>query len=140
MPHYPDEIEYSDKYVDDYYEYRHVLLPKEVYKKIPRNRLLTESVPHSSCRSGAHLESSNPADGHTTSCIVLNHTSCSSAEPRTQIPRLASPLPDSCPHLTLSVTDLHHMPCIHYIKGLFSITGMNHLSSKLAFCRSALTI
>lgn len=44
MPHYPDEIEYSDKYMDDYYEYRHVILPKEVYKKIPRGRLLVESV------------------------------------------------------------------------------------------------
>jgi cyclin-dependent kinase regulatory subunit CKS1 len=44
MPHYPDEIEYSDKYTDDYYEYRHVLLPKDTYKKIPRGRLLTESV------------------------------------------------------------------------------------------------
>lgn len=44
MPHYPDEIEYSDKYMDDFYEYRHVLLPKETYKKMPRGRLLSESV------------------------------------------------------------------------------------------------
>ncbi len=44
MPHYPDEIEYSDKYMDDYYEYRHVILPKEVYKKLPRSRLLVENV------------------------------------------------------------------------------------------------
>ena len=43
MPHYPDEIEYSDKYLDDHYEYRHVLLPKDVYKKIQKGRLLTES-------------------------------------------------------------------------------------------------
>ena len=42
MPHFPDEIEYSDKYTDDYYEYRHVILPKAIYKKIARNRLLTE--------------------------------------------------------------------------------------------------
>lgn len=41
MPHYPDEIEYSDKYMDDYYEYRHVILPRDVYKKGPRGRLLT---------------------------------------------------------------------------------------------------
>lgn len=34
MPHYPSEIEYSDKYADDFYEYRHVMLPKEVFKKI----------------------------------------------------------------------------------------------------------
>lgn len=44
MPHYPDEIEYSDKYMDDHYEYRHVILPKKVYKALPRGRLLTEHV------------------------------------------------------------------------------------------------
>ncbi|MDR3549243.1 MAG: cyclin-dependent kinases regulatory subunit [Candidatus Pacebacteria bacterium] len=43
MPHFPDEIEYSDKYSDDKYEYRHVLLPKETYKSMPKSRLLTES-------------------------------------------------------------------------------------------------
>ena len=43
MPHYPDEIEYSDKYHDDLYEYRHVLLPKAVYKSMPKGRLLTEN-------------------------------------------------------------------------------------------------
>ena len=43
MPHYPDEIEYSEKYTDDTYEYRHVMLPKVVFKKIPRGRLLSES-------------------------------------------------------------------------------------------------
>ena len=42
MPHFPEEIEYSEKYNDDEYEYRHVLLPKEVYKNIPRGRLLYE--------------------------------------------------------------------------------------------------
>ena len=44
MPHYPDEIDYSDKYMDDYYEYRHVLLPRDVYKKMHRGRLLSENV------------------------------------------------------------------------------------------------
>jgi cyclin-dependent kinase regulatory subunit CKS1 len=43
MPHYPKEIEYSDKYYDDYYEYRHVILPKEIFKKLPAKKLLTES-------------------------------------------------------------------------------------------------
>ena len=42
MPHYPDEIEYSDKYQDDFYEYRHVLLPRNIFKKMPHGRLLTE--------------------------------------------------------------------------------------------------
>jgi len=27
--------------MDDHYEYRHVILPKETYKKMPRSRLLT---------------------------------------------------------------------------------------------------
>lgn len=54
MPHYPDEIEYSDKYMDDYYEYRHVILPKEVYKKLPRSRLLVENV-HSFFYSGMEI-------------------------------------------------------------------------------------
>ena len=41
MPHYPQEIEYSEKYDDDNYEYRHVALPKEVSKRLPK-RLLAE--------------------------------------------------------------------------------------------------
>jgi cyclin-dependent kinase regulatory subunit CKS1 len=36
MPHYPEDIEYSDKYYDDYYEYRHVILPKLTFKKVPK--------------------------------------------------------------------------------------------------------
>lgn len=36
MPHYPDEIEYSDKYMDDIYEYRHVILPKRIAKEMFR--------------------------------------------------------------------------------------------------------
>ena len=34
MPHYPEEIEYSEKYSDDCYEYRHVILTKEKMKLI----------------------------------------------------------------------------------------------------------
>ena len=44
MPIYPTEIDYSDKYADDYYEYRHVILPKELLKKLPKNKLLNETV------------------------------------------------------------------------------------------------
>ena len=36
MPHFPEEIEYSDKYFDDYYEYRHVICPKKIYKQMPK--------------------------------------------------------------------------------------------------------
>lgn len=42
MPHFPDEIEYSEKYQDDEFEYRHVLLPKAVYRNMQRGRLLYE--------------------------------------------------------------------------------------------------
>ena len=42
MPHFPDEVEYSEKYYDDEYEYRHVLLTKAIFKKIPKNKLLSE--------------------------------------------------------------------------------------------------
>jgi cyclin-dependent kinase regulatory subunit CKS1 len=44
MPHYPSEIEYSDKYSDEYYEYRHVILPKDIYKKISsKGKLMSEA-------------------------------------------------------------------------------------------------
>jgi cyclin-dependent kinase regulatory subunit CKS1 len=42
MPHYPDKIEYSTKYHDKAYEYKHALLPKDVYEKMPKGQLLTE--------------------------------------------------------------------------------------------------
>jgi len=42
MPHYPEEIEYSEKYNDDEYEYRHVLLPKPIFKQLPKDKLLSE--------------------------------------------------------------------------------------------------
>jgi cyclin-dependent kinase regulatory subunit CKS1 len=35
-------IQYSDKYQDDEYEYRHVILPNNIYKLIPRGRLLSD--------------------------------------------------------------------------------------------------
>uniref|UniRef100_A0A0G4I846 Cyclin-dependent kinases regulatory subunit n=1 Tax=Chromera velia CCMP2878 TaxID=1169474 RepID=A0A0G4I846_9ALVE len=34
MPHYPEQIEYSEKYNDDTHEYRHVILSKPVAKKL----------------------------------------------------------------------------------------------------------
>ncbi|XP_029670589.1 cyclin-dependent kinases regulatory subunit [Formica exsecta] len=35
-------IYYSSKYYDDQYEYRHVVLPKEMVKLVPRTHLLSE--------------------------------------------------------------------------------------------------
>jgi cyclin-dependent kinase regulatory subunit CKS1 len=43
MPHYPDKIEYSPKYQDTIYEYRHVLLPKDQFEKLPHRKLLNEN-------------------------------------------------------------------------------------------------
>ena len=64
MPHYPREIEYSDKYTDDYYEYRHVILPKKVYQKAPRGRILTEmewrGIGVQQSRGWAHYEIHKP--------------------------------------------------------------------------------
>ncbi|ESQ51266.1 hypothetical protein EUTSA_v10017678mg, partial [Eutrema salsugineum] len=37
------QIQYSDKYFDDTFEYRHVVLPPEVAKLLPKNRILSES-------------------------------------------------------------------------------------------------
>ena len=46
MPRFPKEIEYSDKYRDDFYEYRHVLLSKNAYERLKRidgkRRILSE--------------------------------------------------------------------------------------------------
>ncbi|KAL3699665.1 hypothetical protein R1sor_017687 [Riccia sorocarpa] len=36
-------IQYSEKYFDDVYEYRHVVLPPEVAQLLPKDRLLSES-------------------------------------------------------------------------------------------------
>ena len=39
---YPQFIEYSDQYMDDEYEYRHVTLPRLIFNVIPKNHLLSE--------------------------------------------------------------------------------------------------
>ncbi|CAI0382762.1 unnamed protein product, partial [Linum tenue] len=38
------QIQYSEKYFNDTYEYRHVVLPPEVAKLLPKNRLLSEVI------------------------------------------------------------------------------------------------
>ena len=39
----PRSIQYSEKYNDELYEYRHVILPHDVAKLTPKGRLLTET-------------------------------------------------------------------------------------------------
>eukprot|EP00761_Pharyngomonas_kirbyi_P012420 gb/GECH01012447.1/.p1 GENE.gb/GECH01012447.1/~~gb/GECH01012447.1/.p1 ORF type:complete len:106 (+),score=27.63 gb/GECH01012447.1/:1-318(+) len=41
MASFHNNIMYSEKYYDDNYEYRHVILPRELAKQVPR-RLLSE--------------------------------------------------------------------------------------------------
>jgi len=36
------QIQYSEKYYDDTYEYRHVVLPPDIAKALPKQRLLQE--------------------------------------------------------------------------------------------------
>lgn len=43
MVHFPKEIEHSEKYTDDFFEYKHVILPKEIFEKMPRGKLLSEA-------------------------------------------------------------------------------------------------
>lgn len=117
MPHYPDDIEYSDKYMDDFYEYRHVLLPKEVYKKLPRGRLLTESVRITSFRNGAHLEFSSQEDGYITNFIAQSPISFSLEGQKEQIRKVEILLQAFCLLPILSSTpDIIHL--ITYICSL----------------------
>lgn len=64
MPHYPDETIYSEKYKDELYEYRHVMLPKNLFKNMPRNRLLSEmewrALGVQQSRGWAHYEIHKP--------------------------------------------------------------------------------
>merc|ERR1712071_245912 len=41
--HVYKSIYYSDKYYDDKYEYRHVMLPKDLAKLVPKNHLMAEA-------------------------------------------------------------------------------------------------
>lgn len=106
MPHYPDEIEYSDKYMDDYYEYRHVLLPKEVYKRIQKGRLLSQSVIDGLFRNGDLWEFNSHEDGFITSFIDHSLTFFSLEGQREVILKLDYHLQDLSHHPILSATEI----------------------------------
>ncbi|XP_022187966.1 cyclin-dependent kinases regulatory subunit [Nilaparvata lugens] len=42
MPITAPGIQYSDRYFDENYAYRHVILPMDIAKEVPRNHLMTE--------------------------------------------------------------------------------------------------
>lgn len=43
MIRFPKYLTYSEKFKDDKYEYRQVTLTEELYRKIPKGRLLSEA-------------------------------------------------------------------------------------------------
>ncbi|CAG9135431.1 Cyclin-dependent kinases regulatory subunit 1 [Plutella xylostella] len=38
-----DQIQYSERYQDDTYEYRHVILPPDIARFVPKSHLMTET-------------------------------------------------------------------------------------------------
>ncbi|XP_055640454.1 cyclin-dependent kinases regulatory subunit [Toxorhynchites rutilus septentrionalis] len=38
-----DQIQYSEKYYDEVYEYRHVILPQDLARNVPKTHLMTET-------------------------------------------------------------------------------------------------
>ncbi|XP_076663769.1 cyclin-dependent kinases regulatory subunit 1 isoform X2 [Andrena cerasifolii] len=38
-----DQIQYSEKYSDDKYEYRHVILPADLARHVPKTHLMSET-------------------------------------------------------------------------------------------------
>uniref|UniRef100_A0A336LNA2 Cyclin-dependent kinases regulatory subunit n=1 Tax=Culicoides sonorensis TaxID=179676 RepID=A0A336LNA2_CULSO len=38
-----ENIQYSEKYFDNFYEYRHVILPVDVAKNVPKTHLMSET-------------------------------------------------------------------------------------------------
>jgi hypothetical protein len=92
--------------MDDYYEYRHVILPKEIYKKMQRGKLLTESVYLYLFRNGEPWEFNNQEDGSITNFIDHNHIFYFSEDQREVIHKLAFPHPVSSHHLTLFAIDM----------------------------------
>ncbi|XP_071053503.1 cyclin-dependent kinases regulatory subunit isoform X2 [Onthophagus taurus] len=60
-------IYYSDKYYDDEFEYRHVVLPKELVKLVPKSHLMSEkewrSIGVQQSKGWVHYMTHAPATG-----------------------------------------------------------------------------
>lgn len=119
--------------MDDHYEYRHVILPKEVYRKMPRNRILTENVSHMSCRNGDLWEFNNQEAGSTMNCTDQSPTFFSSEDPKEPTPQLDFLLPVLSLLPTPSSTDLHHFiyQTIKLNQSRFLNLGSNFLTLKV---------
>ena len=87
------DIYYSDKYTDDKFEYRHVMLPKDLAKLVPKTHLMTEaewrnlgvqqSLGKTLDLSVCHINIIallSYQDGSTTCSTSQSRTSCSSED------------------------------------------------------------
>ena len=85
------DIYYSDKYTDDKFEYRHVMLPKDLAKLVPKTHLMTEAewrnlgvqqslgkTETSSLFISLEIIYNSHQDGSTTCYTSRSPTSCSS--------------------------------------------------------------
>ena len=68
MPHYPEEIEYSEKYMDDEFEYRHVILPKRVMREMVR---VMQNTPLNQASVSLDAATSSFSRRHTASELRL---------------------------------------------------------------------
>lgn len=123
MPHYPDEIEYSDKYMDDYYEYRHVILPREVYKKMPRSRLLLENewraIGVQQSRGWVHYELHRP-EPH-----ILLFRRAKGSDPQTGLPPPGFVAPPDAFAVWFSYYALSYLPYLLIFFNIFLNTYFN---------------
>ena len=89
------DIYYSDKYTDDKFEYRHVMLPKDLAKLVPKTHLMTEAewrnlgvqqslgrmvYVYTSHLSSVLISFLSYQDGSTTCSTSQSRTSCSSED------------------------------------------------------------
>ncbi|KAL4513125.1 hypothetical protein ABPG72_017810 [Tetrahymena utriculariae] len=114
MPRFPNEIQYGEKYYDDYYEYRHVILPKQTFKTMPRDqKVLTESqwrmmgIQQSRGNNICHLKIDNKKyfdqnikgwvhyDSHRPEPYILLFRRPKGTDPQTGIPPRGFKDPDS---------------------------------------------
>uniref|UniRef100_A0A8B9ZMH6 Cyclin-dependent kinases regulatory subunit n=1 Tax=Anas zonorhyncha TaxID=75864 RepID=A0A8B9ZMH6_9AVES len=72
------QIYYSDKYFDEQYEYRHVTLPRELLKQVPKTHLMSEeewrSLGVQQSLGWVHYMIHEPGNWHT--CLLQKPSRC----------------------------------------------------------------
>ena len=67
MPNFPSNIEYSDKYYDDTYEFRHVTLNQATYNSLPQDYIAfykTDAVARRDREEQSRYESTGPGTSY----------------------------------------------------------------------------